>query len=484
MQAIVREQIYIKTENKPLLRELKAFLDQPNPEYAKKKAMGYAVWNVPRRIKMYQEWDEGLIVPRGTGRMARELAKKYNELFVVKDERTWGDSIDVDMKGDITPFWYQDKGVKEMTKAEFGLVEAPCGSGKTVMGCLFIAEHSKRTLIVVHTLDLLKQWISELGHILSGRFTVGQLGGGKKRHGDITVATVQTLVKMSQRELDFIKTQYSICIMDEAHHCGAESYMKLMRNIGAKYIIGLTATPKRSDGKNFIVSAYLGKVFYRVTTEDLEMSGRLVPCKVMMAKTGASYNFTEIDGQHSVLATKMAKDIRRNENIVKCAIHDIDQGRVPILLTERVYHAKYLVSLLAINRIEVEEISGHVNSDERERIKERLKKGEIQALVANKHIAAEGLDVPIISSVHICFWTKQIPLVKQMIGRGRRVFGDKEFCQVWWHYDNVYEIKIDDETLEERVEEYAGFLATRRRMNKWFLDQNFEVKQLEAGEVE
>jgi len=671
MQAIIKEQIYVRTKNRLIIRELKAFLDKPNPEYQKKIAMGYSVHATPRRIKMYKEWSEGLIIPRGTGRMARELASRHKELFSIKDERTWGDKIDVDMTGDITPFWYQDAGVKAMTDHQHGLAEAPCligetevnfdrarkgfkislekayehwkggryawdksiptfvrsfdgerirlneiddivysgekecfeitlenglrlggtyeheimtregyiplvscpgmevmcdtlhpvasgksverrgdlrftelgyhpmltceehrqvhvdysnfgqgipqfsrcvmikslgirkvydikckteyrnfvangmvvhncGAGKTVMGCLFIAEHQRRTLIIVHTLDLFKQWTKEVHHILSGRFTVGMFGGGKKFHGDITVATVQTLVRFNSRDWEYVRQNYSIVLMDEAHHTGAESYMRVMENLQARYIIGLTATPKRADGKNFIVSAYLGSVFYRVTNEDLEMSGRLVPCKVMMAKTGAKYNFSEMGDSHSALASKMAKDVIRNQNIVRRALHDIDEGRVPILLTERVYHAKYLVSLLAINHIEVEEISGHVESDERERIKTRLKEGKIQALVANKQIAAEGLDVPAIDSVHICFWTKNLGLIKQMIGRGRRVFGNKEYCRVWWHYDYIYEITVNDETLEEEVKECPGFRSVRRRVAKWFVDQNFELTNLDV----
>jgi len=480
MIARVREQIYIKTENRNIVKELKAFLDKPNPEWQKKKAMGYSVHNIPHRIKMYQQWDEGIIIPRGTGRMARELADKYGEPFELQDDRTWStETIDVDLAPGITPFWYQQAMVEAMTENEQGLDEAPCGAGKTVAGCMFIAEHQRRTLIVVHTLDLFKQWISELGSKLHGRFKIGQIGGGKKFHGDITVATVQTLSKFNAKQWDFVRKHYSICLMDEAHHCGADTYMLLMRNIAARYEIGLTATPNRRDGKNFIVHAYLGRVFHKVTTDDLELSGRLVPCKVMMAKTGAKYNFTEFADQHSTLAAAIAKDIIRNKKIVDRTLMDIEEGFVPLLLTERVYHAKYLVSLLALNHIEVEEISGHVHADERERIKNKLKAGSVQALVANKQIAAEGLDVPPISAVHICFWTPNFGLIKQMIGRGRRVHGDKEYCRVWWHYDHVYEIYFDDEELVTKTRECPGFRSVRRKVAKWFKDQNFSVIDLE-----
>lgn len=475
MKIFVREHLHVQTKNEEIVKTLKSHLTRQNPEYQKLKALGYAAYNVPRNYRMYSEREDGIIIPRGTGSMARGLAKKHGELCAVVDERTVGKELDIRLAAEITPYWYQAGALEALTKHQQGMLEAPCATGKTVIGCMLMAQERRPTLVVVHTLDLFKQWLGELGHIISGKYTIGQFGGGKKKHGNITIATVQTLSKLDDEAWLKFKNTYGITIMDEAHHCGADTYIKVMKNLKSKYLVGLTATPKRNDGKNFIVSAYLGEIVHKITPADLEVSGRLVSCDVRVVKTGRRYNFTRMGDNYTKLANAYSKDIKRNEVIAACALQDVEEGRIPILLTERVMHAKYLVSLLAIKGVDVEEISGHVPPYERDRIRKAVKAGKIQALVANKQIAAEGLDAPSIDSVHVCFFTKNLGLFKQMIGRGRRVFGDKETCRVWIYEDSVYREELDDITFEPRAVPAYSFSKAIGTFTKWCNTQGFDV---------
>lgn len=264
-------------------------------------------------------------------------------------------------------------------------------------------------------------------------------------------------------------------LVSNCHHCGADTYISVMENLRSKYLIGLTATPKRQDGKNFIVDAYMGKIIHTITPADLEVSGRLVSCDVRLVKTKQRYNFTRMDDNYTKLANAMSKDIKRNEVIAACALQDISEGRIPILLTERVMHAKYLVSLLGIKGVNVEEISGHVPPYERDRIRKSVKEGKIQALVANKQIAAEGLDAPSIDSVHVCFFTKNIGLFKQMIGRGRRVYGNKDTCRVWMYEDEIFREEIDEMTFEPIIVPAYSFQKAIAGFIKWGNSQGFSV---------
>lgn len=476
-----REQLYVKTDNKEIVKELKSYLNKPNPEYAKKMRMGLAVYNVPPRIIMYEQKGDWLLIPRGTGRLARELAEKYEEPFELKDFRTDNVPINVNMNEGIVPFWYQNEAYEVMVEKQQGMVEAPCGAGKSVVGLLFICRQKQAALIIVHTKELFNQWLDEIQKNINGRFKLGQIGSGKRKHGDITVAMVQTLIRFSPKEWAEIKKRYAIVITDEAHHAGANSYMLCMQNVQAKYSIGLTATPKRKDGKTFIVHNYLGPVIHKITYNDLEVSGRAVSCKINMVKTGRSYNFTKMGENYAVLGAVMAKDKERNKIIVNKTRYDIDEGRKPLLLTERVYQAKFLQSLLRSQGYKVEKIIGDSESHVRDLIKTKMKNGELDALIASKQIAAEGLDIPNVDSIHVCFWTSNKALVKQMIGRGRRVYGDKTYCRVWVYKDTVLKVEVDHE-LNERMTEVPGFRYQFLSLRKYFRDQSFDVNEIESGD--
>lgn len=488
MELLVREQLYITTKNHTLIKELKGLLTKPNPEFQKKRSMGYPVWDIPPRIIMYENISSGkdglykIAIPRGTGRMARELCKKHNELLKVIDKRTYlKENIDVKLMGGVVSLWYQKDATFAMNEEEQGMIDAPCGSGKTIMGLFFIAQHTKATMIVVHTLDLFRQWIDRIGEFLEGDFTIGQFGDGKKKHGDITICMIQTIHKLSKLEWKKFQERYSIFIGDECHHFGANTYMTVMKNIASKFIIGLSATPKRNDKKDFIVNAYLGKVIYKISDDDLECSGQTVTCKINIVNTNRKYNYTKMGENHSVLGTILSKDKDRNEIIVSKICQDLDDGKVPMVLTERVYHAKFLVSLLKEKGISVGSITGAIDTDTRDKIKSQMRKGELEVLVANKHIAAEGLDIPIVDSIHVAFYTFNESLIKQMIGRGRRSYDNKEYCQVWLYKDSLYTLVVNN-NFEKVSKPHNGNRYGWSRLTNFFHKQNFEINYVEYND--
>jgi len=470
----IREQLFLRSTNTEITNEIKSLLDKPNPDYLKLKRMGYPTEKVPPRIRMY-EIDEGVvIVPRGAWRTVNEVCKKHGVQVSYEDNRTVVDEMEIEISEELTPFWYQEEAINKMIKFQQGMVVAPCGAGKSVIGCAFIARLRKPTIIVVHTLELFKQWEDMVREHLNFPGKIGKIGGGTKTLGNITIAMIQTLVKSSPKEWSEIQSKFEIFIGDESHHFGAESYIKCMRNIRAKYAIGLTATPKRKDKKDFVIHNYLGNVIYEITDSDLEMMGRSLTCKCKIVETKRNYNYTKMNEMLPVLGTVIAKDKTRNEIIVEKIKEDIDDGRTVLVLIERVAHGKILYSLLKQEQIKVELISGAVDANTRSKIKSKMKTGQLEVLVANKAIAAEGLDIPIIDSVHICFWTSNVSLVKQMIGRGRRPYEGKEFCRVWFYKDNVCRTELDG-NFREVLREVPTFKYSFSRLTSWLESQSFTV---------
>lgn len=475
MELDIREQLYIRTSNYQLLQELKKILTFTNPDYAKKQAMGYSVWDVPIQYELFKTTQDGLAIPRGVGKLPRKLAEKYGEEISVTDQRTFNNKIDVSLNASIIPFSYQVGAIKSALQYQQGLIVAPCGAGKSIIGMSIINRLKQSTMIIVHTSELFQQWKNEISKTLHGSFTVGQIGCGKRFHGDITIAMIQTLIKSTPEQFKEIQDKYSITIWDESHHAGADSYIKCISNVRSKYTIGLTATPKRRDKKDFLITNYLGDVIHTITDADLEMVGRQVTCKVEMQSTGARYNWTKLGEDHGRYQSKISKEIKRNDIIFKAVCMDIQEGFLPMILTLRIFHASYLESKFKEYGFNVACITGKTPPPQRLQIKNDLKRGKYDLLIANKQIAAEGLDIPNISSVHICFWTTALGLIKQMIGRARRVFEDKQFCRVWFYYDYVWEMFFNDNTLSEEERQVPQFKSGIRRVETWFIEQGFEV---------
>jgi len=478
MKVTLREQVYIETDNKEIRTELKMILDKPNPDFSKMKRMGYPTHGIPPRIKMYSMDGDTMVIPRGAITYLKKFIKKYDVKGVdFQDKRTVVDEIEMSTK-DLIPFEYQTEAVSHMLKRQQGMVVASCGAGKSIMGVMLMGHLKKPTIIVVHTLELFKQWEDVVNKFLEFPGTVGKIGGGKKTFGHVTIAMIQTLYKLKEPDWKKIQEKFEIFIGDECHHFGANTYMSIMKKITAKYSIGVTATPERKDKKDFIIHAYLGNVIYEVTDEDLADEGRSLTCKVRVCETGRRYNYTKMNEIMTVLSGVMGKDMSRNRLIVDNIKEDLDDDRTVMVLVDRVAHGRILHAMLKDEYLSTEIINGSVDPDTRTKIKNRMIDGKVQVLVANKAIAAEGLDIPIIDSVHIGFWTSNVALMKQMMGRGRRPFKEKENCRVWMYRDIVYKLELDNKTFQETQKEVPSFKYAFNRTTNWVKDQGFDIRTI------
>jgi superfamily II DNA or RNA helicase len=144
-----------------------------------------------------------------------------------------------------------------------GMVVAPPGFGKTVLGTFLIAERKCSTLVLVHRQPLLEQWRSQIG-IFLGRDakSIGQIGGGKRKlTGEIDVAMILSLSRKDS--VDDIVAEYGQVIIDECHHLPAVSFERILSEVKARYVVGLTATPQRRDGHQPIMLMQIGPVRFR-----------------------------------------------------------------------------------------------------------------------------------------------------------------------------------------------------------------------------
>lgn len=243
---------------------VKESLTFENPDY--KNALrysGYGATTLPKYLNYYVQRGSQLIVPAGFD---------YRRLGITRicDTR-------VKVPVEVPPFILTLRDDQERAARAFlrsnkprgsqcGMIQMPTGKGKTVMGIYLAYALKQRTLVIVHKSDLVRGWKKDAEIAFDGKIKVGIIGGGKRVIGDfITVATVQTLNKLSDEEFAELQDAFGFVIVDECHHIAASSY-DLVNNLNARYKLGLTATPERKDGLSHLMTDYLGDFCFQLTS--------------------------------------------------------------------------------------------------------------------------------------------------------------------------------------------------------------------------
>ncbi len=176
----------------------------------------------------------------------------------------------------LMPRVYQKSAVDAWLRAEGrGVVVLPTGAGKTIVAYDAIARLGVRTLIIVPTIELLRQWrAGMIAHLHLPKHIVGAVGGGEHSSGPITVITYDSAA-MKRRRLD----GYGLLVFDEVHHLPAQSYRTIVTKTGAPWRLGLSATLERADGRHADLFTLIGPVVYQRDAEELSAQKHIAAYK-------------------------------------------------------------------------------------------------------------------------------------------------------------------------------------------------------------
>lgn len=311
------------------------------------------------------------------------------------------------------------------------LVVLPTGAGKTILFSQLpiIRPNTIPMLVLAHRAELLEQ-AKEKILASNPHLTVEiEQADRKAGHADVVVASVATLGRNNTpRILEYPKDYFKAIIIDEAHHAAAQSYRRVIDYFNSPYILGVTATPQRSDSTR-LTDVFQEIVYYK-SIQDLIEDGWLSPLVGYRVKTKT--DITKVEIQHGEYNQSQLEDEINNPERNACIVasyNNLANATKAIVFAAGVDHAQSLFSAFAKNGTSVRIILGTTPPEERTQILSDFKSGEVMVLI-NVGVLTEGFDEPSLQTIIIAKPTRSTLLYTQIVGRGTRLFEGKPHCTI------------------------------------------------------
>ena len=287
------------------------------------------------------------------------------------------------------------------------LATAATGSGKTGAACAAMASLGQRTLVLVPTVELARQWARETERFLGVAATI--CTGGEWSSGAIVVATPETAMRFTGQLADF-----GLCVVDEVHGFATERRVfDLLAHIPARYRLGMTATLP-TDHRARMLAAAFGVVGFRFSVADSLDSGVIVAPVLRQVRSPFTFDYGSADDWQDLLDA-IAVHAARNAMIADLVAKEC-RGLCTLVLSARLAHLEALRVELEARGLRVAVVSGAVPSRERKAALEAAKAGQLHALLGST-VADEGIDAPALGSVVLAWPSRSESRLLQRIGR-------------------------------------------------------------------
>ncbi|MEO7684609.1 MAG: DEAD/DEAH box helicase family protein [Gemmatimonadaceae bacterium] len=435
----------------PLITQIKQLAAFQNPEFYQKQRLRLSTHDTPRIISCAEELPTHLSLPRGCLDDLRALLASTGVALDVEDRRSDGAAADVRFTGTLSA--EQTRAVEALARADTGVMVAPPGSGKTVIAIALLARRGRNALVLVHRRPLVDQWVSRIS-VFTGIPThdIGQITSGKRRvTGVIDVATVQSLVRKGV--VDDLVASYGTVIVDECHHVAAVSIERVLSHVRARYILGLTATPRRRDGLHPIVHMQLGPVRHVIGT-GAALRGR-VSHRLIVRDTPFAADLTERSIQE--LYAALGGSDARNDLLFDDILSALEERRSPLVLTERRDHLEYLAGRLRPFTRHLVVMHGGTRTKVRREVVRRLAEipaDEERLVLATGRYVGEGFDDARFDTLFLAMPFAWRGTLVQYAGRLQREYAGKRDVHVYDYVDRAIPVLV--RMFEKRLRGYRA----------------------------
>jgi superfamily II DNA or RNA helicase len=315
----------------------------------------------------------------------------------------------------------------------------------------------------VHRQPLINQWIAQLALFLGlDAKDIGRIGGGKhKPNGLLDVAMLQSLVRKDK--VDDLVANYGQVIVDECHHLPAVSFERILAEVRARFITGLTATPQRRDGHHPIIEMQLGPVRFAVDARS-QAANRPFSHKLIVRETGLN-----IDGNDGLriqeLYRRLATDEHRNNLIFNDVLNALEEGRSPILLTERKEHLEYFANRLRNFTRNLIVLQGGRGAKKRRDDLDRLAAipdNEERLVLATGRYIGEGFDDARLDTLFLALPVSWKGTLVQYAGRLHRLYPNKTEVRIYDYVDR--DVPMLARMFERRLHGYRAIGYSTREI--------------------
>ncbi len=365
---------------------------------------------IPRLVKYAKNHDIDIIV--------EQTKHRYDKIL---------NPIKPNIKG-ITFRNYQKPLIKRGITQQRGVIVSPTGTGKTIMqlGIISAFPHC-RTLILAHTVDLVKQTVEEIKKYKVGE--VSMMGGGKQNASipltKIVVSTIQTFKKFIN---DPQIHNFHMLIVDECHHIKEEKgmYAQLINKMTHCSIrLGFTATPRKEKESILVSEGILGPVVAQYRIKKATQQEVLAKPRIKIIKVPVNHSIKNIKGYNQIYDRGVVNNSRKNNLLVKQIKLYIKQKKSCLTMIHKIEHGELLLKLLNEASIKTVLVNGSTPAEERSKTKKDLMGKKLLSVITSV-VWKEGINIPTLDVIVNAGGGKSDLVTMQSIGRGLRRTTTKE----------------------------------------------------------
>lgn len=378
----------------------------------------------------------------------KQYATKYHSLQKLK--RQFATAQENISTNDITPNKMQQEALKALAKLQQdnkhkALLISATGTGKTYLSAFAVKKaNPKRLLFLAHREQILKQACKTFAQIMPD-IQYGILSANHKDfHKPYLFATINMLSK-EENLTQFAPTHFDYIIIDETHRAGASSYLKILNYFQPQFLLGMTATPERTDGFD-IYQLFDHNIAYEIRLNQAMQENLLCPFHYF-GITDITVDNQEINDKSSF--NDLTTDARVTHIINQSQYYGFSGERLRgLIFCSQIEEAQILSQKFNERGFHTIALSGKDSQETRTNAIHKLEQKERSTgldYIFTVDIMNEGIDIPAINQIIMLRPTKSAIIFVQQLGRGLRKYPQKDYVVILdfiGNYQNNFMIPI------------------------------------------